>query len=175
MDFIEIANNRQSCRKYDTKKQVEKSKVDAVIEAGRLAPSACNSQPYSFTVCMGKKAKEVAKCAIGVGINTFADQAPIIIVISESDYNRTAAIGAKIKGNDYRSIDIGIAAAYITAEATTQGLGTCIIGWFDDNKIRKACNTDSPTRLLITLGYPDQSEKLRVKKRKATDVISKIL
>ena len=175
MNFLEIANKRQSCRNYDTSKQVEQSKIDSVIEAGRLSPSACNSQPYFFTVCTGAKAKEVAKHTTGIGINTFTQQAPVIIVISESEYNKTAAIGVKFKKNDYRSIDIGIAAAYMTAEATSQGLGTCIIGWFDDYKIRTACGIDSPVRLLITLGYPDQSEKQRIKKRKTADAISKSL
>ena len=81
-------------------------------------------------------------------------------------YNRTAALGAKVKGNDYRSIDIGIMTAYLTAEATAQGLSTCILGWLDDEKIRAAIGTEHPTRLVITLGYAKEDEKLRPKKRK---------
>ncbi|MBR3895301.1 MAG: nitroreductase family protein [Clostridia bacterium] len=78
-----------------------------------------------------------------------------------------AAFGAKVKGNDYRSIDIGIAAAYLTAEAAARGVGSCILGWFDDGKIRSICNLDKPVRLVITLGYPDANDKLREKKRKS--------
>ena len=66
------------------------------------------------------------------GMNKFAVQAPVCIVISEGAYVRTAALGAKGKGNDYRSIDIGILTAYLTAEATAQGQSTCILGWLDD-------------------------------------------
>ena len=71
-----------------------------------------------------------------------------------------------MKNNDYRSIDIGILAAYITAEAAAQGLGTCILGWLDDEKIREICGLDAQVRLVITLGYPKADDHLRTKKRK---------
>ena len=166
MNFLEIAQTRQSCRSYDESRTVEPEKLDAVLEAVRLAPSACNGQPYRLTVCHGDTAKAVAKATMGMGMNKFASQAPITIVISEAPYVRSAAMGAKVKGNDYRSIDIGIAVAYLTAEATAQGLSTCILGWLDDEKIRTICNLDSPVRLVVTLGYAKESDALRTKKRK---------
>lgn len=166
MNFLEIANNRQSCRSYNEERPVEQEKLDAILEAVRLAPSACNGQPYHLTVCRGETAKEVAAATTGMGMNKFAVQAPILIVISQAPYVKSAALGAKLKGIDYRSIDIGIAAAYLTAEATAQGLGTCILGWLDDAKIRKICDLDFPVQLVITLGYPKESDKLRPKKRK---------
>ena len=167
MDFLEIANARQSCRSYEEMKAVEPEKLQKVLEAARLAPSACNGQPYTLTVCTGEKAKEVALLTRGMGgMNKFAVQAPVCIVISEAAYNRTAALGAKVKGNDYRSIDIGIMVAYLTAEASAQGLSTCILGWLDDEKIRAVCGTNSATRLVITLGYAAEGDKLRTKKRK---------
>lgn len=165
MNFTEIAINRQSCRSYDETREVEQEKLEAILEAARLAPSACNSQPYHFTVCRGQAAKEVAAATQGMGMNKFSSQAPVLIVISEADYNKTAAMGAKVKGNDYRSIDIGIATAYLTAEATAQGLSTCILGWLDDSKIRNICDLKDPVRLVITLGYA-KDDKLRTKKRK---------
>ena len=166
MNFTEIANTRQSCRSYDAERAVEQEKLDAILEAVRLAPSACNGQPYRLTVCKGDTAKAVAAATMGMGMNKFAAQAPILIVISEAPYVKSAALGAKLKNNDYRSIDIGIAAAYLTAEATAQGLGTCILGWLDDDKIRKLCDLDAPVRLVITLGYAKADDKLRAKKRK---------
>jgi len=169
MDFLTIANNRQSCRSYDESRPVEQEKLDAILEAVRLAPSACNGQPYHLTVCQGETAKEVAKATMGMGMNKFAAQAPVLIVISEMPYVKFAALGAKVKKNDYRSIDIGIAAAYLTAEATAQGLGTCILGWLDDEKLRKICSLEYPARLVITLGYAKEDDKLRAKKRKALD------
>ena len=164
MNFMEIAQTRQSCRSYDPEKPVEQEKLAAVLEAARLAPSACNGQPYKITVCRGETAKEVAAATMGMGMNKFAPQAPVLIVISEGAYCKSAALGAKLKGNDYRSIDIGIVAAYITAEAAAQGLGTCILGWLDDGKIREICGLEQPVRLVITLGYPNDT--LRKKQRK---------
>ena len=169
MNFTEIALNRQSCRSYAADRPVEDEKLRAVLEAARLAPSACNGQPYHFTVCRGELAAEVAKATMGMGMNKFAADAPIQIVISEKPYVASAAMGAKAKGNDYRSIDIGIAAAYLTAEATAQGLSTCILGWFDDAKLRKLCDIDGAVRLVITLGYAKEGDPLRTKKRKALD------
>ena len=164
MNFLEIAQARQSCRSYDPVRFVDNEKLEAVLESARLAPSACNGQPYHFTVCKGETALEVAKATQGLGMNKFASQAPVLIVISEEPYVKSAAMGARVKGNDYRSIDIGIAAAYITAEAAAQGLGTCILGWFDDEKIRSICGLKYPVRLVITLGYPQDTQ--RAKKRK---------
>lgn len=166
MYFLEIAQTRQSCRSYDAQRSVEAEKLSAVLEAGRLAPSACNGQPYHFTVCIGKAAEEVALACRGLGMNKFAVQAPVQIVISEEPYVKSAAMGAKVKNNDYRSIDIGIAAAYLTAEAAAQGLGTCILGWFDDAAIRKICGLERPVRLVISLGYAAEGDTLRNKKRK---------
>ena len=168
MNFMEIANTRQSCRSYDPCRVVEREKIEAVLEAGRLAPSACNGQPYHFTVLRGDTAKEAALLTRGMGgMNKFAVDAPVLIVISEESYVKSAAMGAKIKNNDYRSMDIGIAAAYLTAEAAAQGLGTCILGWFDDEKLRAICGLTQPIRLVITLGYAGEGDKLRSKKRKA--------
>ncbi len=166
MDFLEIAKLRQSCRSYDESRPVEEEKLNAILEAARLAPSACNGQPYHFTVCRGETAKQVAAATTGLGMNKFAVQAPVLIVVSEMPYVKSAAFGAKAKGNDYRSIDIGIATAYLTAEATTQGLSTCILGWLDDAKIRQICDLSYPVRLVITLGYAKDTDTLRPKKRK---------
>ena len=174
MNFTEIAQNRQSCRSYDEARPVEPEKLNAVLEAVRLAPSACNGQPYHLTVCQGEAAREAAKATMGMGMNKFAAQAPVLIVISEMPYVKSAALGAKLKNNDYRSIDIGIAAAYLTAEAAAQGLGTCILGWLDDEKLRKICGVEHPVRLVVTVGYPKEGDPLRAKKRKAlSELITK--
>ncbi|MBQ4569362.1 MAG: nitroreductase family protein [Ruminococcus sp.] len=166
MNFREIAEYRQSCRAYNSDKAVENEKLQAILEVARLSPSACNGQPYRITVCKGESAKKVAKATEGLGMNKFASEAPIMLVISEMPYVRSAAVGAKLKHNDYRSIDIGILSAYITAEATAQGLSTCILGWLDDAKLRAICGVSGQVRLVITLGYAKDSDKLRAKKRK---------
>ena len=174
MDFLEIAHARQSCRSYDETRPVEQEKLEAVLSAARLAPSACNGQPYHFTVCRGQAAKAVAAGVAGMGMNKFIAQAPVMIVVSEEAYVKSAALGAKLKKIDYRSIDIGIAAAYLTAEATAQGLSTCILGWIDDKKLREITGIDAPARLVITLGYAAEGDSLRPKQRKALDTLVSI-
>ena len=168
MSFLELARTRQSCRSYDPEREVESEKLSAILEAARLAPSACNGQPYRITVCRNEAASAVARAVMGMGMNKFAADAPILLVRSEEAYVPTAALGAKVKKNDYRSIDIGIVSAYITAEATAQGLGSCILGWLDDAKIRSICSLDQPVRLVITLGYAKE-DALRPKRRKSMD------
>ena len=175
MNFTEIAENRQSCRSYDPLRAVEANKLERILETARLSPSACNGQPYLITVCKGESADQVAKATQGMGMNKFASDAPVLLVISEMPYVATAALGAKVKKNDYRSIDIGILSAYITAEATAQGLSTCILGWLEDDKIRKICDLEGAVRLVITLGYAKESDLLRPKKRKAMDELVKVM
>lgn len=175
MNFNEIAKNRQSCRAYDPERAVEQEKLERILESARLAPSACNGQPYHVTVCKGEAAKKVAKATQGMGMNKFSSDAPILLVISEMPYVKTAAFGAKVKGNDYRSIDIGIVCAYITAEAAALELGTCILGWFDDQAIREICSLDGAVRLVISLGYPKEGDKLREKKRKDMDELVTVI
>lgn len=167
MNFTEIAETRQSCRSYDPERSVEREKLDRILESARLAPSACNGQPYHITVCTGEYATRVAKAVQGMGMNKFASDAPVMLVLSEKPYVASAALGARVKKNDYRSIDIGILAAYLTAEATAEGLSTCILGWLDSDEICKICGIDGPVRLVISLGYAREGDPLREKKRKA--------
>ena len=172
MNFCEIAEARQSCRSYNPNREVEAEKLEKILEVARISPSACNGQPYFISVCKGEAAKRVAKATQGMGMNKFSSEAPVLLVISEMPYVASAALGAKVKKNDYRSIDIGILAAYITAEATAQGLGTCILGWLNDSDIREICDIEGTVRLVITLGYA-MDDKLREKKRKNMDKLVK--
>ena len=167
MNFSEIANARYSSRKYDSNKPVEDEKLKAILDSAILSPSACNGQPYHITVCTGETAKQVALSTKELKLNTFAVEAPVLLVISEKPYCKMAALGAKIKHNDYRSIDIGILSAYITAEAAAQGLGSCIIGWLDSDKICKICGIDGTVRLVITIGYA--LDEPHTKKRKTAE------
>jgi len=171
MDFAALAFKRNSCRCYDINKDVEMEKLLSILEAGRLAPSACNGQPYHITVCQGEKAKAIARATTSMGMNAFASQAPVMLVISEEDYIASAALGARIKKNDYRSMDIGILAAYLTAQASDLGLGSCMLGWFDDEKIRSLCGLTHPVRLVISLGYPGDENGMRMKKRRDMDAV----
>ena len=169
MDYLEIARNRQSCRAYDAARPVEEEKLLACLEAARLAPSACNAQPYHITVAQGVAGEAVGAATRSMGMNGFTREVPVFLVISETAYNRTASVGSKVKHQDYRSVDIGIAAAYLTAEAQTQGLSTCILGWFDSKKLRQLLDLKGEPRLVIALGYARTGDPLRSKKRKSLD------
>lgn len=166
MNFMEIAKTRQSCRSFDPDRPVETEKLMQILESARLAPSACNAQPYHITLCTGDVAKEVEKTTQGMGMNRFATSAPAAFVLSEMPYNKSAAVGSKAMHNDYRSIDIGTLSAYITLEATAQGLDSCILGWLDDEKIRSLCHLEGAVRLVIVVGYATEGDPLREKKRK---------
>ena len=78
MNFYEIAQTRQSCRSYDATKPVEEEKLAAILETARLSPSACNGQPYHFSLCCGESAKAVAQTAMTMGRNGFLADAPVM-------------------------------------------------------------------------------------------------
>ena len=166
MHFYELAEYRESCRSYDGDREIEPEKIRKIMECARLAPSACNGQPYHLTVCTAEAAKAVAKATQGMGMNKFTSDAPVIIVISEEPYVKSAAFGSKVKGIDYRSIDIGIVAAHITFMAAELGLESCILGWFDDEKIREICSLESRVHLVICLRYAKEDKPRREKRRK---------
>ena len=168
MEFFDLIRQRESCRSYDETKPVEEEKIRRILEAAQLSPSACNGQPYHITVCQGESAKAVAKATQSLGKNDFASQAPVMIVISEDAYTKSAALGSDLSDNDYRSMDIGIVSAYITAAATELGLSTCILGWFDSKLTQEVCNLKEKVRLVITLGYAN-TDSIRQKRRKALD------
>jgi nitroreductase len=168
-DFLELAKKRQSDRVYDTTKTVEQEKLDYIFESVRLAPSACNAQPWKFIVVTDPELKKQTASAIAdktLGMNHFAYQAPVHIIIVEESANFTSKAGGFVKQKHFPDTDLGIAASYITLSAAEQGLGTCIVGWFDEKKLREILKIPSSKRplLVITMGYSTQ--KTREKKRK---------
>ena len=171
MEFREVLSRRQSCRAYDPARPVSKEDILACIEAAGLAPSACNSLPYHFTVSTGDFGKAVAKACTGMGMNKFAMDVPCTIVVEEAAYNATAAAGSKFKGQDYRRFDIGLAVSQLVLEAQNRGLATCILGWFDEKKLKALLGTEAHIRLVITLGYAKEGDPLRKKSRKELEKI----
>jgi len=170
--MLDLIVSRQSDRKY-TDRPVEDTKLDRIIEAGRMAPSACNSQPWKFIVVtepgLLAKIADAASAKI-LGMNAFVGQAPALIVIVRENANFSSKIGGTIKQKDYSHIDIGIAAENICLQAEAEGLGSCMIGWFDESMVRKILGIPPSKRveIIITLGYP-AGEK-RTKKRKPREI-----
>lgn len=173
-DFYEIAKKRQSTRAYDTSRTVDREIINRILEAARLAPSACNAQPWHFVVVdepeLKNKVADAASARL-LGMNHFTKQAPVHIIVVEEKVNISSGIGGVIKDKHFAFLDIGIATAHICLAAQSEGLGSCILGWFAESKIKKLLNIPENKRVVldIILGYPAQ--ELRPKKRKAAEEI----
>ena len=167
--FVQLAASRQSDRSYDVSRTVEPEKLERILEAARLSPSACNAQPWKFVVVTDSQlAREVGKATAGLGMNKFAKDAPVHILVVEESMNITSFLGAKIKDKYFPLIDIGIAAAHITLAAESEGLGSCILGWFDEKEIKKLVGIPMRKRLLldIVIGYPVKDKRKKSRKPK---------
>lgn len=158
MKFLNLVKSRQSERGYlDT--PVDIKKIERCIEAARFAPSACNSQPWKFIVITDKEIKDkLAKTTSSkmIPLNHFTSQAPVFIVVVSEKQNLSAKMGQLIKSKDFDMIDLGIATEHICLQAKEEDLGTCILGWFDEKKVKKLLKIPRSKRpiLIITLGYP---------------------
>lgn len=169
--FADLAKIRQSDRKYKDK-SVEKEKLIQCLETARISPSANNSQPWKFVVVDDPEKKEqIAECTIGLGMNKFTHQCPVLVAVVHEQQNFMSTVGSMIKNKNYALFDIGIAVNQFCLQAADLGLGTCIIGWFDEKKIKKILGVRRRRiPLLISVGYPDAPTREKV--RKPLDVMS---
>lgn len=176
MDFLELISTRQSDRSFDPDKPVEKEKIGRIVEAARLAPSACNAQPWHLIVVDDDGLKNKVADATServLGMNHFTKQAPVHIVLVEEKVNLTSGIGGWVKQKDYAQMDLGVVAAHIVLAAHAEGLGSCIVGWFNEQKMRALLSIPESKRvwLDIVIGYSTQPP--RPKKRKSlNDIVS---
>lgn len=168
-DFLSLVQSRQSDRAYDASREVEPEKLERILEAARFAPSACNAQPWHFVaVTEPELAQKVGKATAGLGMNGFAKDAPVLILLVQEPENITSKIGSAVKDKAFPWIDAGIAAAHLTLAAESEGLGSCILGWFDEPKIKELTGIPAKKRLLlvITIGYPTKEKRKKVRKEK---------
>jgi len=175
MDFKDLVHIRQSVRKYSDK-PIEAQNLEQIIESARLAPSASNSQPWHLVVIDQQPLKsQIAKATFSklVNFNKFAPDAAVLIVIVIEKPKTITKIGQIIKKRDFTLYDIGIVAEHICLQAAELGIGSCILGWFNEKKIMKMLDIPSHKRigLVITLGYTDVNYKLREKIRKSKEEI----
>jgi nitroreductase len=174
-DILDLIISRQSDRKYSSK-PVDKEKLERIVEAGRMAPSACNAQPWKFIVVTDQqlviKIADAASARL-TGMNSFVSQAPVILVIVREKANMSSKVGATIKNKDYSLIDIGIATENICLQAKAEGIGSCIIGWFDERQLKKVLDIPRSKRveLIITLGY-SLSEQREKRRKPSTETVS---
>lgn len=170
MEFSELLHVRQSVRKYSDK-PIEQEKLRTLIESVRLSPSAHNSQPWKILIVDDPGLKDkVAQATFSavVSFNKFVPGAPVIAVLTIEKEKLITRIGGRVKNRCFPLIDIGIAAENFCMQAADLGLGTCMLGWFDENSIKKLLNIPRATRigLLITLGYAAEGYTVRKKARK---------
>ena len=165
MDFSQLVASRQSDRRYK-EKPVDRELIIKCLEAARFAPSACNSQPWKFVVVDSPELlPEMANSAAGMGMNKWASQAPVIVAVVLEKMNLTARIGSVIKDKEYSLLDVGIAVEHFCLQAAELGLGTCIMGWFNEKKVKQLLGiSNRRVPLLISLGYSASGNRQKVRK-----------
>ena len=174
--FQQLVVNRQSDRAYKTA-PVEKEKINRILEAARLAPSACNAQPWKFIVVDNPEIKSKLADTTSskmLGINHFTKQAPVHIVIVMEEANFTSNLGSLVKRKHFPLIDIGIAAEHICLAAAAEGLGSCMIGWFDEAAVKKLLSIPKSKRpiLIITIGYPENDIRREKRRKPIEEIVS---
>jgi nitroreductase len=175
-DFLELCKLRQSCRGF-SEQPVEHDKLVQCVEAGRLAHSGCNAQPWSFVVVENQETvRQIALCGQQLKQNAWLDTAKAFIIVLEEHAVLSPVISCFLDSQYYAKGDLGAATAYICLEATAQGLGNCIIGVYDRKKMCELLHIPPEKQFgaLIALGYPAH-DGIRPKKRKAFEDIVRFI
>lgn len=170
MNFTELARMRESCRNY-TGEPVPREKLLAILDAARMSPSACNSQPWSFVVAdTPDAARRAAACVQVDGSNKFTDHAPAFLIVLEEPVQLSPRIADKIDSQHFAQIDLGLITAHICLAAADLGLGTCIMGIFDEEKTKAYFQipAEKRVRLILSVGYSADTSP-RAKKRKSLE------
>lgn len=159
--FMKLVNDRFSARDY-LDKPVEREKINLCLEAARLAPSACNSQPWRFIIIDESEFKnKICDCIFSGAyhMNQFVKKAPVLVVVVSEKGNFLTKVGNFLRDTRYYLIDIGIAVEHFALQATELGLGTCWIGWFNEKELKKTLSIPKGVRIdvVLSLGYPAQS------------------
>ena len=173
MKFIELVRKRKSTRDY-LSKPVPREIIDQCLEAARMAPSACNSQPWSFIVVDDKNIiNEIVKKSMSglYSMNKFVKTAPVVFVVVTEQSVYAARMGGMLRNVKYNLIDIGIACDHLILKATELGLGTCWLGWFNEKALKKVLGLPQSKQVAvaISMGYPDETAGPRKKIRKSLE------
>ena len=166
-ELLKIMQQRQSCRSFADKK-VEDEKIVACVHAASLAPSACNTQPYHFYICNTPETVAAAAEFIrGEKVNSWVGEAAAFAIVTQEHAELPSHIVANVAWKDFRPFDIGLTLENFCLEATEQGLGTCILGCFNEEKLKERFHIPSPKKiaLIVALGYP-ADPAVREKKRR---------
>jgi nitroreductase len=173
MTFLELAARRRSARAYEDR-PVPRDAIERCLEAARLAPSACHSQPWTFLVAADPEVRRRLAEAAFSGLhamNRFAASAPVLVAVVTERSRYAARLGGHLRGVHYALIDIGIACEHFVLQAAEEGLGTCWLGWFDERGVKRALGLPRAARVdvMLSVGWP--AEPPREKARKTLDEI----
>jgi nitroreductase len=173
--FLKLAFERRSVRAY-ADRRVERETLDRLSEAVRIAPSASNQQPWKLVMVDDHGLIErLGRATFGPspGFNRFAPSAAAIAVLVVERPRLVNRLGAALKGRDFPLIDIGIAASQLCLCAAELGLGTCMLGWFDERAIKRLLKIPRGRRigLVVTIGYPAGTAPTARKDRKPLELI----
>ena len=165
----QLFTTRQSCRNYSTK-PVEREKLLKVLEAGMVAPSSRNRQPWNFYVC-GEKTLPLVKDACQIyGKNPFLTNCPELIVVTAHPPVVVDKSAMPLwTAQDFRPFDIGLAVMQMCLQATELGLSTCMIGLLNQEMIQQAVGTTEDVKIVLALGYAADEDVIREKKRRPMD------
>lgn len=167
MEFKNVIDARYSCRKYKHK-DVELDLIKKCIKTAGLAPSACNSQPWKFHVVYSENLKQKL-----VKLTQPFTQNASFIVVEEEKSNLQEKIVNKLKNQEFHQVDIGIACSYLCLQATELGLATCMIGYFNENKIKELLHIPSKKRirLIICIGYEDENNQKYLQRKNLNEIM----
>ncbi len=145
--FIELAKERYSVRKF-SETPVEQEKLDLIIEAGRIAPTARNFQPQRIFVAKSREALDalnsVCPCIYG---------APVVLVVC---FDKNTVSQSKVReGHTYGETDAAIVCTHMMLEAADLGLGSCWVGWFAEKDVKQVLNLPENLSVcdLLPIGY----------------------
>ena len=175
--FLELARSRRSLRTY-ARRGIERKDLELCAEAARHAPSACNSQPWKFIIIDDPARREKIAGTFRRGtfsMNAFARGAAAFVAIVSEKQKFAPWLGGKLACRDLRQIDLGLACAHLVLQAQELGIGSCILGWFNQKQLRRILSLPPQKRieLVISLGYPPDDLAPREKRLKEkNDVIS---
>jgi len=166
--FLDLVKRRSSIRRFDPR-PVSRDALERCVEAARLAPSACNSQPWHFVVVDDPALKERVADAIFDGpyaINRFAKQAGALVAVLAQNPGGLTQVGSWLRKTPFYLIDVGIAGEHFILQATEEGLGTCWIGWFNEKAAKRVLGIPARQRVcfVIAVGRPDELPKEKNRK-----------
>lgn len=176
MGVMDLIHKRKSVRRYSAK-PIPREDLLRCVEAARLAPSACNSQPWSFVFVNDPQLKNRIGDKIFSGIysmNKFAQKAAVLVVVVSERSRFLSALGGQIRNTRYHLIDVGIACEHLILQATELGIGSCWIGWFDEGNLKKILKIPRHKKVdvIISLGYEEGPNETLPKTRRPRDAMS---